>query len=397
MPALPDPGPVLEAALAAAILDQRRLAYVVADPKLAVQSLGGHTELLLADGAPPPADLLALVPELIEADRVAEAVLAGRLPRFDLELANRESPAGTTVYLDLSILPWRDLEGRIGGIVLLAEDATAHGMREQRITQQHNELQLLRHQLGRQNLELGAAVAELRRLDDVKSLFLSVAAHELRSPLASMLAYLEIVLDGEFGALTDPQHRAVAVVQSSAVRLLKITNDLLDVTRIEAGHLEIVLQPTDLVQLVHRVLAEFRLRIESRGQTLRLDCAAGLPLALCDPGRCTQIVANLLENAHKYSPDGGQIQVGLDRAAEDGSLQIVVADQGPGIDPAEASRIFDRFFRSANVADSGTAGAGLGLYIARTLVELHGGRIWIESRPGGGSRFCATLPADDSG
>jgi signal transduction histidine kinase len=393
---MPDLGSTVEVELAAAILDQRRLAYAIADPTLAVHTLGGHTDLLLADGAPLPTDLLTLVPELIEADRVAEAVLAGLLPRFGLELANREGPDGTTVYLDLSLLPWRDAEGQIGGIILLAEDATARGLHEQRITQQHNEMQLLRDQLARQNLDLGVAVAELRRLDDVKSLFLSVAAHELRSPLASMLAYLEIVLDGEFGALTDPQQRAVAVVQNSAERLLKITNDLLDVTRIEAGYMEVVLQPTDLVQLVHRVIAEFRLRIESRGQSVQLDCTAGLPLALCDPARCTQIVANLLDNAHKYSPEGGRIHVSLDRAGDDGFLRIAVADQGAGIDLGDQSRLFERFFRSAHGIEPGTAGAGLGLYITRSLVELHGGRIWFESCPGEGSTFQVTLPEDDS-
>jgi signal transduction histidine kinase len=247
-----------------------------------------------------------------------------------------------------------------------------------------------------------AGGAEAERTTDVpvpvvKSAIVSVVAHELRSPLASMLAHLELLLDGEFGPLTPAQHDSVMVVLGGARRLLEITEELLDATCIEAGRMEIVLQPTDLGRLLSDVVAEFRPIVETKGQSLTLAIAPELPHALCDATRVAQIAGNLIGNAHKYTPAGGTIAVGLSAARDEACLEVSVADTGVGIAPEESAQLFDRFSRTDRGRRTGECGTGLGLHITRSLVELHRGRIWFDSTPGEGTTFHVTFPVSDRG
>jgi signal transduction histidine kinase len=266
------------------------------------------------------------------------------------------------------------------------------GRLEQRLTQQRNDLRLLQEQLTRQNLELAAANAELRRLDEIKSQFVSVAAHELRSPLSSIIGYVEILLDRDAGPLTDHQREFLETVQRSGHRLLTITNNLLDVNRIETGRVELLLEPTDLSALAASVAAELAPQLEARAQRLALSAAPGLPPVWCDEVRAAQILGNLLSNASKYTPDGGMITVRVEPAGEEGFLQVAVADDGVGISPEDQTRLFNRFFRAGSGSSTGASGTGLGLYITRSLVELHGGHIWFESELDKGSTFFVTFP-----
>jgi signal transduction histidine kinase len=156
-----------------------------------------------------------------------------------------------------------------------------------------------------------------------------------------------------------------------------------------------VLQPTDLLALVEAVAAEFRPQLEAKAQHLTLRAPPGLPPALCDETRAAQIISNLLSNASKYTPQGGLITVSMAPAEEKGFLQISVADNGVGIPAEDQPKLFDRFIRARNAILTGSSGAGLGLYITRSLVELHGGRIWFVSEPGKGSTFHVTFPIAD--
>jgi Amt family ammonium transporter len=269
------------------------------------------------------------------------------------------------------------------------------GRLEQQVTQHRNELRLLRDQLAKQNLELAATNAELRRLDQLKSEFVSVAAHELRSPLTSIIGYVEILLDEDTDPLTDQQRDFLHVVQRGAHRLQSITNNLLDVTRIETGRVELWLEPTDLPALMESAASEFGPQLEAKAQRLTLRAVPGLPPALCDQVRAAQIISNLLSNANKYTPEGGLIVVSVTQAQEPGFLQVSVADNGVGISPEDAEKLFTRFFRAESARLSRATGAGLGLHITRSLVEQHGGRIWVESEPDHGSTFYVTFPIAD--
>jgi len=292
-------------------------------------------------------------------------------------------------------LPYRDPTGQITGLVHLVQDATEAGVLQQRLTQHRNELRLLDEQLSHQNLELAAANAELRRLDELKSQFISVAAHELRNPLSSIIGYVEMLLEADLGPLTDKQRECLEIVQRSGRRLLDITNNLLDVTHIETGRVELVLRPTDLPALMEEVAVELGPQLEAKSQRLILRAIPGLPPALCDEARAAQIIGNLLSNASKYTSEGGLITLSMAYAAEEGFLQLCVADTGVGISAADQGKLFQRFFRAESAQLTGASGAGLGLHITRSLVELHGGRIWCESELNKGSKFCVTFPIAD--
>lgn len=376
----------------------RRIAYAIADCRLRVVGAAGTIEVLGADRDQIVGRRLTeVVPELVGLEGMLADILDGKLPRFQLSWVNRETEAGETVYLTMVLLPYRDAGGEIIGLVHVAEDVTEIGRINQQLTQQRNDLRLLREQLDRQNQALRAANAELRRLDEIKTIFVSVAAHELRTPLTAIQGYLEILLDGELGPLNEAQHEALRVVHGSTRRLSHITRNLLDVTRIEAGRIELVLKPTDLGALVEQVIAEMRPQLEESRHQLELTVAPNLPLALCDEVRAAQVVGNLLSNAIKYTPEGGVITVEVAQAAEEGFLQVTVADTGVGISPEDQEKLFERFFRAESAYETRAVGSGLGLYITRALVELHGGSIRFESQLGQGSTFRVTFPVVDAG
>jgi signal transduction histidine kinase len=387
---------IVDAAVAQIILHDRNIAYVVTDRALRVVEVSGAPQILRGDGGGALGHpLIELVPELIGSEVALEDILLGTSPRFELPLVNRESPDGQTRYLTMVDLPYRDRTDRIVGLVHLIEDVTVMGELEQRLTQQRNELRFLRDELQRQNLELTAANAELMRLDELKSSFVSVAAHELRSPLTSISGYVEMLLDEEFGKLTDIQREPLETLRISARRLLEIINNLLDVTRIETGRIELILEPTDLPALIEAVADEYIPQLRAREQRLTLRAAPELPLALCDRTRAAQIIGNLLSNAIKYTGHDGLIIISIDREAATGDLRVSLADNGIGIAPDDQPKLFTRFFRAGSAQAAGANGAGLGLYITRSLVELHGGRIWFESQPACGATFHVTFPAVD--
>lgn len=386
----------MDVLLARAILADRAIAYALVDRCFEITEVGGALDAFedLDEGCV-GASLLDLVPELIGSEEVLGLVLEGELPSFELAKLNRERSTGETYYVDVVELPQRDPEGQVVGLVHLVQDETEAGSLEQELTQRRNELHLLEGQLRRSNLKLEAANTELRRLDDLKSRFISVAAHELRNPLTSILGYVEMFLDGDLGPLLDEQCECLGIVFGSGRRLLDITNNLLDVTRIEAGRIDLVLVPVDLAALVGRVVAEYRPQREAKGQKLELYVAPGLPAGLCDPMRVEQVVGNLIGNASKYTQEGGQIGVRVEQAQEEGFLQISIADTGMGISAEDQARLFSRFYRTDSARTSGMGGTGLGLYVTRALVEFHGGRIWLESKVGRGSTFYVTLPISD--
>jgi signal transduction histidine kinase/ActR/RegA family two-component response regulator len=232
-------------------------------------------------------------------------------------------------------------------------------------------------------------MSERARLERAKSEFVATASHELRSPLTSIKGFVEL-LHRSPGQLSERQREFVDIILKSTDRLVDLVNDLLDVARIEADHVEINRRPIDVGEAVSEVTELMGPRIAEKHQQLGVDIAPTLPLAMADPGRVRQIVANLITNAHLYTPEGGRIHVGVepDRAW----VQIVVEDSGIGMSPAETSRVFERFFRGGN-GSAANPGTGLGLSIVKSLVDLHNGHVEVDSEPGRGTRFRVLLPA----
>jgi signal transduction histidine kinase len=225
-------------------------------------------------------------------------------------------------------------------------------------------------------------------VERMRAALIASVSHELRSPLTAISGYTDTLLhDGPWDA--DTQREFLEVVSVSAGRLGALVDNLLDAATLEAGGLRLQREPVRLERIAERVLNARRLLAGSC--TLHLETRPGLPLADADPIRVEQVMANLVENAIKYSPSGGAVQMRI-RTDADRMLSVSVADQGVGIAHQHLAHLFERFYRVESGGRS-VRGVGLGLYICRSLVESHGGRIWVDSQPGLGSTFAFTLPA----
>jgi len=238
--------------------------------------------------------------------------------------------------------------------------------------------------------DLQRAHAELTQLDRLKSDFIAVASHELRTPLSLILGYASFLKE----SLTGASREQVDIVYESAMRLRGLIDDMLNLRHIQTGAVDLQPEETNLPQLVRDVLGEFRELAEAKGQHLLLEVSPseeGYLLRL-DPPKVRLVLINLLSNAIKFTPEGGTITVRVSRTPHE--AQVSVADTGVGIPPHALSRIFDQFYQAEPVSTRRHEGLGLGLSIAKGLVELHGGRIWAESEPGQGATFTFTLPAE---
>lgn len=237
-------------------------------------------------------------------------------------------------------------------------------------------------------------VTALKEAERLKDEFIGIAAHELRNPMAVLRGYAEMLLvqtrRGNGAALSDWQQEAVEAIDQATTRLVDLTDDLLDVTRLQGGRLELRHEPADLVALVRRVVA--RVRVTAPGRSIAVVTAADYVVAEVDVPRIEQVVTNLINNAIKYSPDGGEVRVTVEEHAADGMACLTVRDEGMGIPAEQQGRIFGRFVRADNAKRGGISGTGLGLYLCRELVERHGGRIWFDSEEGKGSTFFVELP-----
>jgi signal transduction histidine kinase len=237
-------------------------------------------------------------------------------------------------------------------------------------------------------------VSLLKEAEYLKDEFIGVAAHELRTPLAALKGYTEMLLvqteRGYGPPLAAWQQEALEELKEATERLVSLSENLLDLTRLQAGQLQLKSTPTTLVPLVQRVVSRYQQtttlhQIEVRAPHARLE-------ADIDPGRIDQVLTNLIGNAIKYSPEGGPIRITLEEETSAQAVRLSLQDHGIGIPTQDHARIFGRFMRSENARERGISGTGLGLYLCRELVGRHGGNIWFDSQEGSGSTFFLTLP-----
>jgi signal transduction histidine kinase len=244
--------------------------------------------------------------------------------------------------------------------------------------------------------QLEAANERLEELDRLKSDFVSNVSHELRTPLTAIKGAVDLVLREVAGPLTEKQTHYLTRVRSNTQHLAGLINDLLDLSKIESGKTEMKSNRVSLAGLVHEVVET--LRPVAAEKVIALEATISEPsiLVWADRDKVNQVLMNLIGNAIKFTPAQGRITVSASRSGKE-SVQVSVSDTGPGIAPDEKEKIFDKFYQIAQVGDVKPKGTGLGLAICRALVELHGGRIWVESEASGGSTFYFTLPAARSG
>ena len=238
--------------------------------------------------------------------------------------------------------------------------------------------------------ELQAANAKLKELDHLKSQFVSVVSHELRTPMTSIKGYVENLLDGLAGALTHQQTYSLDRVKHNVDRLTRMINELLDLSKIEAGKLDLTLAPVSLSEMADEVVESYQAAANQKSIVLRTVFPQPLPRVTGDADKLSRVLINLVHNAIKFTPQGGTIQV--EGHARDGAdVEMSVTDSGHGIPLHDIGKIFEKFYWSES-APVEARGAGLGLAIAKNLVELHGGTIRVESTLGQGSRFSFTVP-----
>jgi len=229
-------------------------------------------------------------------------------------------------------------------------------------------------------------ITQLKKIDRIKSEFVSTVSHDLRSPLTAILGYVELL--SRVGPVNEQQAEFIKRVRQSVHSITSLIGDLLDLGRLEAG-LDARKEATPLPLIMRYAVDGLRQQSDAKHQTILLEAPADLPSVLANPLRLRQMVTNLLDNAVKYTPEGGAVR--LAARAEGDQVVLTVSDGGIGIPAADQPYIFDKFYRASN-ARSDFMGTGLGLSIVRSIVENHGGRVWLESKPNEGTTFTVVLP-----
>jgi PAS domain S-box-containing protein len=284
-------------------------------------------------------------------------------PLRDIEVRSKRKD-GTIIHLALSVSPIRDAQGMIVGFLRVAKDISEKKRIERR----------------------------LKELDRMKSDFVSNVSHELRTPLTAIKGSVDNMLDGITGALTEKQMRYLVRIKSNSDRLGRLITDLLDLSKIEAGKID--LRPVYLpVTVLAKEVAEM-LRAVATEKLISLDVASPNERVnvWADRDKVVQVLMNLIGNALKFTPLNGKVTIGIEQRDPDW-VKLSVADTGPGISAEETTKIFDKFYQAEQSNKQKVKGTGLGLAISKALVEMHGGKIWIESRMETGSVFSFTLPA----
>lgn len=303
-------------------------------------------------------------------------------PQRNVELGLRW-PDGLVKWISVNTQPlFREGEARPYAVICVLSDITERVDREVRLCQAHQ--------------ALSEANEQLRKLDTYKDDFLRVVSHEIKGPLATIMGFGGLLEEEVYGTLNEGQQACVAGIVETVERLALIVNDLRDLGAIRSGTLRVYPQPAELPVIVASALGGMGVLAEENGLTIRNEVPADLPLIYADAQRVHQILVNLLTNAIKFTPGGGQVRVRA--STEGGRVRIEVEDTGRGISPDDLPTIFNRFVQLEADRGQRLRGSGLGLSICKALVAAHGGDIGVVSDPGKGSTFWFTLPvADEAG
>lgn len=272
------------------------------------------------------------------------------------------------------------------GMVYVAMDITELKRAQEALRKAYDDLEV---KVKERTAELASANAELSKLDQMKSDFIATVSHELRTPLTAVKTAVDLLVNKEAGALNEHQDRFLSIAARNIRRLAMMINDLLDFSKIEAGKLELRFSDTDITTVIKQVVATYQAQAQAGSIRLQMQCDEALPAIYGDPDRLEQVLGNLVGNALKFTPKGGQVAVSAH--AKEGVIEVRVADTGIGIPPEQQKHVFDRFYQVGDSLTKSTVGTGLGLSIVKELVEAHGGTIWVESEVGKGSHFIFTL------
>ncbi len=237
-------------------------------------------------------------------------------------------------------------------------------------------------------------IAKLAELNNMKTDFVSIASHQLRTPLSVIKWYTEFLSREEKQQnLTDEQKKYIRIIDSSNQRMIRLVNDLLDISRIESGKIKIHPEPSNLIELIQNIIQENKILADKKDIKINFKYEQNIPLINMDPKRISMVVENLLSNAIKYMRDNEKEKViSIELSKDEKQILFSLADNGVGIPTKEQNKIFKKFFRANNTMKLQTSGTGLGLFIAKAIIESHGGKIWFVSKENIGTTFYFSLP-----
>ena len=291
---------------------------------------------------------------------------------------------GSRVPVEISLSPVNyESEMRVTAII---RDITERRRTERQMQQMHEDFTA---ELTEANRQLELRNQEVERANRLKTEFVASMSHELRTPLHTIIGFAELLAEELEGPLNAKQHRFVDFIHKDSLHLLELINDILDLSRIEAGRLDLRPVVFDMLGAMDEVIAAIRPQAVAKSLTLEGDVPAAVALH-ADHTRFKEVLYNLLSNAVKFTHEGGRIRV--EAAVADGAAEISVSDTGVGIPLEEQESVFDKFYQAGSTTRGLKEGTGLGLAIAKELVEAHGGKLSLESEPGKGSRFTFTIP-----
>jgi signal transduction histidine kinase len=340
---------------------------------------------------------------------LAEAIRALRIGRDESQLGEAAKKREPIVIPDLAErpnYPLRDLtlaagfqsalvvplvgaEGILGALVVQRRASGAFPASTVGLMQTFANQSVLAMHNARLFHEVEEKGEQLQIANQHKSQFFANMSHELRTPLNAVLGYTELIVDGLYGDIPDKAKEVLDRVQINGRHLLGLINDVLDLSKIEAGQLKLSLEDYSMQSIVDSVVASTGSLAHAKGLSIKSSVAENLPAGHGDERRLTQVLLNLVGNAIKFTDTG---EVRITAKADNGQFAVSVADTGPGIPTDQLTRVFEQFHQVDSSNTKAKGGTGLGLAIAKQIVEMHGGRVWVESEPGHGATFLMQLP-----
>jgi len=290
-------------------------------------------------------------------------------------------------WLFFTASPIREADGKMVGSIETFWDTTERREAKEALQNAHDDLE-------QKTTELEQANIELKKLDELRSAFLANMSHELRTPLNSIIGYTELILDRIDGDITKEQENSLTKVHNNAKNLLTLINEILDMSRIESGRVELDLRAVDVPDIIQTVISSLEPMINKKPLIIKTDFDENLPFAYADPDRVRQVIMNLLSNAIKFTSKG-TITLSARSTQRPPFIEVCVSDTGMGIREEDFNKLFDTFTPLDTSATRPYGGVGLGLSICKGLVEMQGGSIWVESKYGVGSKFYFTLPTKE--
>lgn len=360
-----------------------RVGYAFVNPKHIIESATGIIQDL---SFTPEIDIInqpvteAFV-ELFGYEETLDQLLAGEVPFLELQEVNRPKENGEIAYYDFSLYPADDANPA-KGLILLVENTSGQGKLMQRLVQQRNELRLTQAELAKAN-------RELHGLNELKSIFLSMAAHDLRSPLSVITTYADVMLEPNDPPIFETDYVMNRILEQS-LWLNSLIDDILNLNMIEQGKLPIDLEILDIQSPIEDVVNQFGPVLKTRNITIHFEPRETPIWVQADVNRIKQVAFNLIGNSAKFLSESGKIAILVEADVKNNEVVIAFADDGPGISQQQQERLFQLFYRTPGA--SKFQGTGLGLYIVKTITELHDGTVSVESAEHEGTTFYLRIP-----